>query len=141
MSESKLYNMLEEDHEKVKGLLKKTVDNETDKHFKTIKQELEAHMQGEENHLYPELENEDKVTILEGYEEHKLTKQVLKEMDKLSKTDDRWFAKANVLKDLVEHHVEEEEEEIFPLAQKSLSKAQENKIAKSIEEEKAEMMS
>ena len=48
MSESKLYDILEEDHEKVKSLLKKTVDKETDEHFQTIKKELEAHMRGEE---------------------------------------------------------------------------------------------
>ena len=38
--------MLEDDHAKIKSLLKKTVDDETDEHFNTIKAELEAHMKG-----------------------------------------------------------------------------------------------
>ena len=58
-------------------------------------------------------------------------------MDKRSTIDEKWFAKANVLKDLVEHHIEEEEEDIFPIAQENLSKSQENEIAEKIEQEKS----
>ncbi|UTB32561.1 MAG: hemerythrin domain-containing protein [Methanobacterium sp. ERen5] len=133
MSESKLYNMLEEDHANVKELLTKTVDNETDEHFQTIKEELEAHMKGEEKYFYPEIEDQEKVTLLEAYEEHNLVKLVLKQMDERKTKDDKWFAKANVLKDLIEHHVEEEEEDIFSIAQENLSSTQENKIAEEIE--------
>jgi len=137
MSEAKLYTMLKEDHDTVKDLLKKTVDEETDKHFKTLVQELEVHMEGEEKHFYPELEGKDKKRVLEAYEEHRLTKQVLNELQKKKTMDDKWFAKVSVLKDLVEHHIEEEEDEVFSLAQENLSTSLQNQIAEKIEKEKS----
>jgi hypothetical protein len=137
MSESKLYGMLKDDHEKVKGLLKKTVNDETDKHFSTLVKELEEHMKGEESHFYPKLEDKNKKRILEGYEEHRLTKQVLRELDEERTGDEKWFAKVSVLKDLVEHHIEEEEDEIFSIAKDNLSTNLQNEIAEKIEKDKS----
>jgi len=60
-------------------------------------------------------------SVLEGYEEHAVVKQLLSELDELSKDDETWGAKLKVLQENVEHHVEEEEGEMFPSARKVLS--------------------
>ncbi|MDD3985406.1 MAG: hypothetical protein PHY59_05890 [Methanobacterium sp.] len=50
------------------------------------------------------------------------------------KLDEKWFAKASVLKDLVEHHIEEE---VFSLAKENLSDSLQDQIAEKIEKEKS----
>ena len=56
--------------------------------------------------------------VLEAYEEHHVVKLVLAELPKVDPEDERFEAKMTVLEELVEHHVEEEEDEMFELADK-----------------------
>ena len=72
-----LYELLEKDHEKIKDLLERTIEDESAKNFPQIKKELQVHMKGEEEYFYPELKKEDEVTIIEGYYEHYLAKKVI----------------------------------------------------------------
>jgi hypothetical protein len=56
--------------------------------------------------------------VLEAYEEHHVVKLVLAELPRVNPEDERFEAKMTVLSELVEHHAEEEEKEMFKLAQK-----------------------
>jgi len=56
--------------------------------------------------------------VLEAYEEHDVVKLVLAELPRVDPEDERFEAKMTVLKEMVEHHVEEEEDEMFKLADK-----------------------
>jgi hemerythrin-like domain-containing protein len=56
--------------------------------------------------------------VLEAYEEHHVVKLLLAELPRVNPEDERFEAKMTVLSELVEHHVEEEEKEMFKLAQK-----------------------
>jgi hemerythrin-like domain-containing protein len=58
--------------------------------------------------------------IDEAFEEHHVVDLVLAELPKVDPEDERFQAKMTVLSELVEHHVEEEEEEMFPMAEKKL---------------------
>jgi len=58
---------------------------------------------------------------LEAVEEHAIVKELLAELDELPKDDESWGAKLKVLKENVEHHVEEEEGEMFKKARQVLS--------------------
>lgn len=123
------FTLLKKDHETVAGLLNK-IEETTERAIKTreelfarVKTELEIHARIEETIFYPALEEAEptREIVLEGFEEHKLVKQLLSELDSLAKDDEQWTAKFKVLKENVEHHVEEEEDEMFKKARKVLS--------------------
>ena len=124
------FTLLKNDHEKVAGILEKI--NETTERalkgreelFTQLKNELDVHTRIEEEILYPTLEEyeETRPISLEAYEEHALVKQLLEELASSPKDDEGWTAKFTVLKENIEHHVEEEEGEMFTKARKVLSK-------------------
>jgi len=116
--------MLKADHEKVKKLLKE-LESTTDRGvkrreelFSTIKGELTLHETIEEEIFYPALKEHPKAKalVLEGYEEHHVVDTVMAELEGLDVSDETWGAKATVMKENVEHHIEEEEQEMFKQA-------------------------
>ena len=122
-------NLLKQDHETVAQLLEK-IDQTTERGVKTreelftrLKTELDVHSKIEETIFYPALENEEETRdiTLEAFEEHRLVKQLLSELEGMAKDDEQWTARFTVLKENVEHHVEEEEGEMFPKVRKILS--------------------
>jgi hemerythrin superfamily protein len=119
--------LLKEDHLKVQSLFDQVKATENDRQhrqlFKKIKTELDTHTYIEEKVLYPTLKKyeEFKDQVLEAIEEHLQVKTLLKALDRLSEGAERFDAKLRVLIDDVEHHVEEEEEELFPKVEKSFS--------------------
>jgi hemerythrin-like domain-containing protein len=124
------FTLLKADHKKVAGILEK-LDSTTERGVKTreelftqLKTELDAHARVEETIFYPALEKADETRdiTLEAFEEHRLVKQLLGELETLGKDEEQWTAKFTVLKENVEHHVEEEEGEMFKSARKVLSK-------------------
>jgi hemerythrin-like domain-containing protein len=116
--------MLEEDHKKVKKLLTEleaTTERGVQKRerlFATIKGELTVHEIIEEEIFYPELKSHPKAEdiVLEGFEEHHVVDLLMGELEKLDVSDETWGAKAKVMKENIEHHIEEEEGEMFKAA-------------------------
>ena len=80
----------------------------------------------EEKVLYPVLKShaEARDIVLEGYQEHHVADIVLKELQRMPPSDERWGAKLKVLKENIEHHIEEEEGEMFKTARAVLSRNQ-----------------
>jgi hypothetical protein len=126
------FKMLEEDHEKVKKLMSELEDT-TERGVKTrhelfskIKQEMLVHERLEEELLYPTLKEHDKTkeVSLEGYEEHHLVNEIMAELEETPVDDEKWGAKFSVMKENVEHHIEEEEDEMFKKARQVLDKEQ-----------------
>jgi len=142
-----VYELLKEDHRKVARLLKKleTTSSRAMKSrarvFLELKQELEMHAFVEEKLFYPQLIDADKTAgiTLEGYEEHRIIKALLEEMDDPMLVNDEWLAKLHVLKEKIEHHVKEEEREMFKKAQAVITDEEAIKIGASIATEKAEL--
>jgi hemerythrin superfamily protein len=124
--------LLKKDHRTVESLFEsfekaKEKEQDTSKReiFASIKEELDAHARVEEEVFYPAFdqaarEDDDKELVLEAGEEHKQVKTLLAELEGLDPDDETFDAKMKVLKDNVEHHVKEEEGEMFPHAQKQL---------------------
>jgi iron-sulfur cluster repair protein YtfE (RIC family) len=140
------FELLKKDHEKVSGILEK-LDATTERGVKTrdelftqLKQELDIHARIEEEILYPVLKQakETEEITLEAYEEHAVVKQLLAELEELSRDDETWGAKLTVLKENVEHHVEEEEGEMFKDAKKVLSSEQIERLGEQMEAAKQE---
>ncbi len=117
--------LLKQDHRKVKDLLSEldsTSEGDAGRReelFSTVKDELKVHEIIEEEILYPALKEHPKAReiVLEGIEEHNVVDTLLGDMVSLSVEDETWAAKLAVMKENVEHHIEEEEEEMFEKAQ------------------------
>ena len=120
------FGLLKKDHEVVSKLFKRIESasgNAKLKVFKELKSELDLHAHIEETILYPALEKaiETRDLTLEAYEEHKVVKDFLSELNAAKAVSDEWKAKLTVLRENVEHHVDEEENELFGKAKKVLS--------------------
>lgn len=123
------FAVLKADHESVAEILGR-IEQSTERAIKgredlftRLKAELDLHAMIEEEIFYPALEesNEARDITLEAYEEHRLVKQLLGELEAESKDTEEWTAKFTVLKENIEHHVEEEEGELFKKARQVLS--------------------
>src|SRR6267142_413250 len=140
------FTLLKADHKKVAGILEK-LDSTTERGVKTredlftqLKTELDVHARIEETIFYPALEQEDETRdiTLEAFEEHRLVKQLLSELESMDKGDEQWTAKFTVLKENIEHHVEEEEYEMFKKARKVLSEEDLQTLGSRLEKAKQE---
>ena len=118
--------MLTDDHRAVKKLLSE-LETTTERGvktreelFTTIKGELTVHEIIEEEIFYPELKAHPKGRdiVLEGYEEHHVVDLLMSELESLDVSDETWGAKAIVMKENIEHHIEEEEGEMFKIARR-----------------------
>ena len=122
--------MLEADHVKVKALFDK-FEEAGDRMIKAKQQiieevfaALEVHTQLEEEIFYPAVkavgDKENKKIIAESSEEHLVVKHLMEEMRALAPSDEQYAAKFTVLMENVRHHIEEEEGEMFPMAEEEL---------------------
>lgn len=124
--------LLKADHDKVKKLLSE-LETTTERGvktraelFSTIKGELTVHEIIEEEIFYPELKAHPKAKdiVLEGFQEHHVVDLLMKELEELDVSDETWGAKAIVMKENIEHHIEEEEGEMFKIARSVFDRAE-----------------
>jgi hemerythrin-like domain-containing protein len=135
------FNLLKADHRKVEELFEQ-LESASGKRkldvFAQIKTELDLHAHIEEKIFYPALEgpSETHDLTLEAYEEHAQVKTLLQQLSRARTANDEWEAKAKVLQENVEHHVEEEENELFKKAGSVLSQEELEDLGLRMEEEK-----
>jgi hemerythrin superfamily protein len=135
------FELLENDHKRVSQLFKE-IESASGQGklalFSQLKKELDVHAHVEETIFYPVLEKkeESRDITLEAYEEHKVVKDLLAELAAGDPQKDEWTAKFTVLKENVEHHVEEEEGELFDKAEDVLSDEQIEQLGSAMEAEK-----
>ncbi len=116
--------LLKADHDKVKKLLSdgeettERAEKGRTELFATLKEEMLIHERIEEEIFYPALKAHPKAKdiVLEGYEEHHVVDEIMGELETTPVTDERWAAKFLVMKENIEHHIEEEEGEMFKQA-------------------------
>ncbi len=104
-----------------------------------IVRELSIHASIEEQVLYPAIREslpEVEDDVLEALEEHHVAKWVLSEIEAMDPDHERFQAKVTVLMENVRHHVEEEEEELFPKVRKALSGDQLEQMGEALAEAK-----
>ena len=92
--------------------------------------ELNLHELIEEKILYPALKAhpEAREIVLEGYQEHHVADLIVAELRELATDDEKWAAKFKVLKENIEHHIEEEEGEMFRTARAVMSREELNQL-------------
>ncbi|RKH62872.1 hemerythrin domain-containing protein [Corallococcus llansteffanensis] len=134
--------LLKQQHEEVSKLFKKYekladhADEERQEFFEQIADRLGAHAKIEELYFYPALKKEDTEDDLrEAVEEHLVVKRLIADLISMDASDEEFDAKMKVLQENVEHHVEEEEKELFKSARKLLSKEQLEDLGIQMEEE------
>ena len=122
--------LLKKDHQKVKSLLKKlekSKNREVRRNlFQQIDHDLQAHTEIEEEFFYPAFQSAVKnggkqKLYYEAIEEHHVVDLILPELRTSDLRSETFAAKVKVLKDVVEHHIEEEETQMFPAARKAMS--------------------
>lgn len=135
--------LLKADHEVIEELFEQVKNSEESEHrqlFERIQTELDVHAHIEETIFYPKLEeegNEKLVDIVrEGIEEHRQVKMFLHELDALSDDSEKFEPKLKVLMEDVEHHVEEEEGEMFPLVEEQFDEDVLEELGAALEAEK-----
>ena len=122
----KATDLLTKQHKEVKALFKKVTKaenaGERRKLLEKITTALQAHTAIEEELFYPAVRSlgseKAEEMVAEALEEHHVVKLVLHELPSVDLDDERFEAKMTVLSELVEHHADEEEEEMFKTAQK-----------------------
>ncbi len=136
--------LLEADHVKVKKLLSE-LETTTERGIKTrselfatIKGELTLHEIVEEEIFYPELKAHPKAKdiVLEGYEEHHVVDVLMGELEAMDVSDEMWGPKALVMKENIEHHIEEEEGEMFKQARSVFDTAELEDLGRRMEARK-----
>lgn len=139
--------LLKDDHRNVKKLLEEG-DSTTERGVKTrtelfakIKQELEVHEAIEEEIFYPALKEHPKAKeiVLEGYEEHHVVDQIISELEQVSVEDEAWGAKFTVMKENIEHHIEEEEDDMFKKARSVFSDEELGELGERMQARKDEL--
>lgn len=143
--------LLKQDHREVKKMLDEledTTERATTKRkdvFARVQSELRLHELVEEEIVYPAFREKSKLKdiVLEGYEEHHVVDLIMNEVAGEPVTDETWGAKLKVMKENVEHHIEEEEGKMFPQARKLFSEEELEDLGRRItarkEQEKSQL--
>lgn len=117
-----------EEHDNFKGKIAEietAVGEKKKEIFRELYAEIHGHHEAEEKVLFPmvkeKADKEEQEVVLEMIEEHKLGSYQFSVIEKTSVDNETWDAKFSVLKEVLEHHIEEEEEEFMPLARELIS--------------------
>jgi iron-sulfur cluster repair protein YtfE (RIC family) len=136
--------LLKTDHQKVSELFEQLSDadnlQEKQKLFEQIRTELETHTHIEETAFYPVLEEyeELKDQVAEAYEEHQEVKTLLGDISGLTADAENFDDKVSELQENVEHHVDEEENEMFPQIEQLIAQTELQRIGSELELAKKE---
>ena len=121
--------LLKDDHATIKKMLAdgeettERAEKTRTELFERLKAFLEIHERIEEEVLYPALKAHPKSReiALEGFEEHHVVDEILEELDATPVTDEKWGAKFKVAKENLEHHMDEEEDEMWAAARREFT--------------------
>lgn len=109
-------------HDEARALFKLLMKpgGRTEKNVEKLADSLAAHMAIEQELFYPAMLAVKEDLVLEGYEEHALARFALRRLRETEISHQTFKAKVVALKEIIEHHAEEEEEDLFPKAEKAL---------------------
>ena len=143
--------LLKQDHAEVKKLLSQLEATSLKSASKRqsllgkIALEVRIHARIEEEIFYPAFrgagrKGEDQKTFFEAREEHGLVDHVLPQLEGTDPQTELFSARAKVLKDLIEHHAEEEENEMLPRARELMSREELETLGTKLQQRKQELM-
>jgi hemerythrin-like domain-containing protein len=147
-----IFRTLAEEHGEVAALIKRAKhtsgDNAESIRERTdlmneIRSELLAHAKAEEAVFYSRLNNqaETREIVEESKAEHRSLEHVLEQLGTVAPSTPRWMQLIEELEQAVQHHVDEEENELFPKASDVLSDEEANALDEQFRQEKQTMLS
>ncbi len=142
-----IYERLTEDHEVQKDLSSKLADTSGDSSdrrqlFENFKAEVEAHAAAEEQTFYGALieKPDGQEKARHSISEHKEAADLMEELTDVDMGSSGWLQKFKKLKDEIEHHIEEEQNQIFPLAKKLIDEKKADQLAEDFNQRKEREM-
>ena len=131
--------LLKQQHEEVKELFKRyeAADEDSEKQalFDQIADDFAAHGEIEEKIFYPAVYvGSLREKLQEAVEEHLAARRIASDLLDLEPSDAQFDAKMKVLQELIEHHVEEEEGELFPLVQQNFAREELDALGEQMEQ-------
>jgi hemerythrin superfamily protein len=140
-----IFSILKSDHDLHREMLAKIAETSGDTPerrdlFEAFRVEVTAHAAAEEQSLYatmlgdPELQDDGRHSVAE----HKEIDDLLGELQETDMAMGAWLTKFKEMRHRYEHHIEEEEEEMFPAAQKEFTKAKANELGAKFDRRKPE---
>ncbi|QDX27607.1 hemerythrin domain-containing protein [Sphingomonas suaedae] len=143
MANERIFEDLKRDHDRQRDLLARIAETSGDSDdrrtlFEELRQELQAHAAAEEESLYatmlanPDLRDDARHSV----SEHKEVDDMLGELVEMDMASGGWLTKFKSMRDRYIHHIDEEEEEMFPEASKDLDDATKAKLAAVFEKRK-----
>lgn len=140
-----IYENLKSDHDKHRDLLAKLAETEGDSDerrelWKTFYYDVSAHAAAEEVSFYSPLmaESDAQAEGRHSVAEHKELDDMLQELNDMDMSSPGWLTRFKTMKDRYEHHIEEEEEDIFPVAKDVIGTDKSGEIAAEFAERKKE---
>jgi hemerythrin-like domain-containing protein len=132
----KATTLLEKQHRKVEAAFKKLEGGHSDPApiLEELANDLTGHMAIEQKIFYPAAKETDEDQILESFEEHALAEIALKRLLATDPGHETFHAKVSALKELILHHVKEEEETLFPEVEKALGEEKLEALGKRMSE-------
>jgi hemerythrin superfamily protein len=144
---SDIYTKLKNDHESVAHVLQRLLEMKTgatntgprQRLFSELKHSLIQHSEAENEVFYAPLRehSDTRDLIRDGQAEHQRIESLLNELDGIEKDDAQWGAQLHTLKGIIEHHVHEEEEKVFPKARNIFTAQQAKELGQQFAQAKA----
>lgn len=118
-----IFDELKSEHDEMRMMMKQLSEQYDRSTFEEFSNEIERHMEAEEKVLYEPLRDAEGLheLIMEGYEEHVVAEDILRKLQDQKGGTELWTTRMKVLMESVEHHVEHEEQEMFPKARTIVS--------------------
>lgn len=141
-----VFTLLKQDHQQVAATIKQVEATDAPAQrqqlFNQIKQALDVHAHIEETIFYPVLKQaaETREITLEAYDEHQDIKDLLTQLAGMPPDDEEWTDTFDELKQTIEHHVDEEENEMFVKARDVLSPQQLEDLGTRMQQEKQQQL-
>ena len=141
-------DVLAEDHKKLRkelSILKdsKFTNSEKERAFERLVPNFISHSKREERVIYSYMKyaNDDLTSLaFKGEEEHMICNQLVDNMTTEELSPDEWVAKAKVLGELLEHHLNDEENKVFPLLKKNLDESTDIELCRKYKLQSSEKM-
>lgn len=141
-----VYQVLKQDHQNVRQIFQKIEQTASDKVrereqlFDQLRTELIAHSHAEQRIFYSKLHDQPPThdIVEDGIHEHEEVEKMLSKLDNIPADSDEWMSRLGELKKAVEHHVQEEEQKMFPESHKLIGENTAETLAEEVQKAKAE---
>lgn len=141
-----IFEVLKSDHGRIFDLIERLENtsersqNSRQQDYSKFKKELLQHMHGEEQTFYPFLleNSRDKELIYQAMEEHRAIRLVMPDLETTDINDEQWISRMKVVGEMVRHHIDQEEENTFEIANEVVDKQMSEELAEDYQTAKEE---